>query len=168
MVTHPPRKTRFRLLVRLYRTGLVTRRVPSERFQACNYPPFPSFLARCRFIFSGENDELTPDFRRTPDFRPGENDELTPDFAPDFRTRRAEQSGHPGCRDPLDRPSIHPGEIRLRGSALFFACHCEEWKRCVALKIAANCGHLCIRGPVDHSSNSIKGVQVCPFTEPIE
>ena len=46
MVTHPPRKTRFRLLVRLYRTGLVTRRVPSERFQASDYPPFPSFLAR--------------------------------------------------------------------------------------------------------------------------
>src|SRR5208337_1403582 len=44
VVTHPPRKTRFRLLVRLYRTGLVTRRVPSERFQASNYPPFPSFL----------------------------------------------------------------------------------------------------------------------------
>ena len=40
-----PRKTRFRLLARLCRTGLVTRRVPSERFQAC-YPPFPSFLAR--------------------------------------------------------------------------------------------------------------------------
>src|SRR5208337_2834235 len=34
VVTHPPRKTRFRLLVQLYRTGLVTRRVPSERFQA--------------------------------------------------------------------------------------------------------------------------------------
>jgi len=32
-VAHPPRKTRFRLMVRLYRTGLVTRRVPSERFQ---------------------------------------------------------------------------------------------------------------------------------------
>ena len=46
MVTHPPRKTRFRLLVRLYRTGLVTRRVPSERFQASDYPPFPSFFAR--------------------------------------------------------------------------------------------------------------------------
>src|SRR5208283_2475664 len=46
VVTHPPRKTRFRLLVRLYRTGLVTRRVPSERFQASDYPPFPSFLAR--------------------------------------------------------------------------------------------------------------------------
>jgi hypothetical protein len=30
----PPRKTRFRLLARLYRTGLVTRRVPSERFRA--------------------------------------------------------------------------------------------------------------------------------------
>ena len=30
----PPRKTRFRLLARLYRTGLVTRRVPDERFQA--------------------------------------------------------------------------------------------------------------------------------------
>src|SRR5208337_1655812 len=48
VVTHPPRKTRFRLLVQLYRTGLVTRRVPSERFQASDYPPFPSFLARCR------------------------------------------------------------------------------------------------------------------------
>ena len=46
MVTHPPRKTRFRLLVRLYRTGLVTRRVPSERFQASNYPPSRAFLAR--------------------------------------------------------------------------------------------------------------------------
>ncbi|MGZ3415897.1 MAG: hypothetical protein ACXVAT_18930, partial [Isosphaeraceae bacterium] len=57
-----------RLLVRLYRTGLVTRRVPSERFQASDYPPFPSFLARCRFIFSGKNDEPTPDFP-TPDFR---------------------------------------------------------------------------------------------------
>src|SRR5208337_482898 len=34
VVTHPPRKTRCRLLVQLYRTGLVTRRVPSERFQA--------------------------------------------------------------------------------------------------------------------------------------
>ena len=31
--THHAR-LRFRLLVRLYRTGLVTRRVPSERFQA--------------------------------------------------------------------------------------------------------------------------------------
>src|SRR5208337_5128118 len=39
-----PRKTRFRLLVRLYRTGLVTRRVPSERFHGCNDSPFPSFL----------------------------------------------------------------------------------------------------------------------------
>src|SRR5208283_4815224 len=44
VVAHPPRKTRFRLLVRLYRTGLVTRRLPSERFQASDYPPFPSFL----------------------------------------------------------------------------------------------------------------------------
>jgi len=60
VVTHPPRKTRFRLLVRLYRTGLVTRRVPSERFQASNYPPFPSFLgARSdRFRIScGENSK---------------------------------------------------------------------------------------------------------------
>jgi len=28
---------------------------------------------RCQFVFSGKNDELTPDF-------PGKNDELTPDF----------------------------------------------------------------------------------------
>src|SRR5271157_3241932 len=52
VVTHPPRKTRFRLLVRLYRTGLVTRRVPSERFQASDYPPLPSFLARGQGRFS--------------------------------------------------------------------------------------------------------------------
>jgi len=29
-----------------------------ERFHGCNDSPFPSFLARCRFIFSGKNDEL--------------------------------------------------------------------------------------------------------------
>ncbi len=52
---------------------------------------------RCRFIFSGKNDELTPDFyifsgkndELTPDFYifSGKNDELTPDFyelTPDF------------------------------------------------------------------------------------
>ena len=33
-VTPPPRKTRFRLLARLYRTGLATRRVPSKGFKA--------------------------------------------------------------------------------------------------------------------------------------
>ena len=33
-----------------------------ERFHGCHDSPFPSFLARCRFIFSGKNDELTPDF----------------------------------------------------------------------------------------------------------
>ncbi len=44
-------------------------------------------VIRCRFIFSGKNDELTPDFPTpdfpflTPDFRiSGKNDELTPDF----------------------------------------------------------------------------------------
>ena len=31
-------------------------------------------VIRCQFIFSGKNDELTPDFP------PGKNDELTPDF----------------------------------------------------------------------------------------
>jgi hypothetical protein len=30
---------------------LVTRRVPSERFQASDYPPFPSFLARDQAMF---------------------------------------------------------------------------------------------------------------------
>ena len=60
---------------------------------------------RCRFIFSGKNGELTPDFfpdffqndeptldfpqndELTPDFPPGKNGELTPDFfqlTPDF------------------------------------------------------------------------------------
>jgi hypothetical protein len=31
---------------------LVTRRVPSERFQASNYPPFPSFLGAMSVHFS--------------------------------------------------------------------------------------------------------------------
>jgi len=31
-VTPTPRKTRFRLLARLFRTGLITRRVPSKGF----------------------------------------------------------------------------------------------------------------------------------------
>ena len=29
-----------------------------ERFHGCNDSPFPSFLARCQFVFSGKNDEL--------------------------------------------------------------------------------------------------------------
>jgi len=33
-----------------------------ERFHGCNDSPFLSFLARCQFIFSGQNDGLTPDF----------------------------------------------------------------------------------------------------------
>src|SRR3954463_14105643 len=41
----PPRRTRFRLLARLDRTGLVTRRVPAEGFKPC-FPPSPSFLAQ--------------------------------------------------------------------------------------------------------------------------
>src|SRR3954452_4207013 len=41
----PPRKTRFRLLARLCRTGLATRRVPSKGFKQ-SFPPFPSFLAQ--------------------------------------------------------------------------------------------------------------------------
>ena len=43
-VTPPPRKTRFRLLARLFRTGLVTRRVPSKGFTMypTSHPPFPS------------------------------------------------------------------------------------------------------------------------------
>ncbi len=39
-VTPAPRKTRFRLLARLFRTGLVTRRVPSKGFTM--YPTFSS------------------------------------------------------------------------------------------------------------------------------
>jgi len=43
-VTPTPRKTRFRLLARLFRTGLVTRRVPSKGFTVYPtfVPPFPS------------------------------------------------------------------------------------------------------------------------------
>ena len=43
-VTPAPRKTRFRLPARLYRTGLITRRVPSKGFKMypTSQPPFPS------------------------------------------------------------------------------------------------------------------------------
>ena len=43
-VAPTPRKTRFRLLARLSRTGLVTRRVPSKGFELypTSQPPFPS------------------------------------------------------------------------------------------------------------------------------
>ena len=41
-VTPAPRKTRFRLLARLCRAGLVTRKVPSKGFRL-SLPPFPSF-----------------------------------------------------------------------------------------------------------------------------
>ena len=42
-VTRTPRKTRFRLLAKLCRAGLVTRRVPSKGFRVTLLPPFPSF-----------------------------------------------------------------------------------------------------------------------------
>ena len=43
-VAPTPRKTRFRLLARLFRTGLITRRVPSKGFTVypTSNPPFPS------------------------------------------------------------------------------------------------------------------------------
>jgi len=44
--SHAPRKTRFRLLVRLYRTGWVTRKIADERFLASGCSAFLSFLAR--------------------------------------------------------------------------------------------------------------------------
>ena len=45
-VAPPRRKTRFRLLAKLYRTGLPTRRVPSKGFITTSNPPFPSFVAQ--------------------------------------------------------------------------------------------------------------------------
>ena len=35
-----------------------------RKVSSFGYPPFPSFLARCLFVFSGKNDELTPDLYR--------------------------------------------------------------------------------------------------------
>lgn len=45
----PGRKTRFRLLAKLYRVGLVTHRVPTRGFQGVvvtSFPPLPSFAWR--------------------------------------------------------------------------------------------------------------------------
>ena len=43
-------------------------------FKLPTIPLSRAFFAQCQFIFSGKNDELTPDFLS------GKNDELTPDF----------------------------------------------------------------------------------------
>ena len=47
-VAPTPRKTRFRLLAKLFRTGLITRRVPSKGFKVypTSNPPFPSSTQR--------------------------------------------------------------------------------------------------------------------------
>jgi hypothetical protein len=47
-VARTPRKTRFRPLAKLCRTGLVTRRVPMKGFRLW-LPPFPSFAWRTQF-----------------------------------------------------------------------------------------------------------------------
>ena len=61
-----PRKTRFRLLARLYRTGLVTRRASMKGFTFYNDSPFPSFLAQyvswlilLRFIPGGPGEAVS-------------------------------------------------------------------------------------------------------------
>ena len=56
-----PRKTRFRLLARLYRTGLVTRRVLTKGFKPIGYSPFPSFLARLRPLSSPPGEGQSED-----------------------------------------------------------------------------------------------------------
>jgi hypothetical protein len=52
-IAPPPRKTRFRLPARLYRTGLATRRVPLKGFKGdqlrSSHPPFPSLVAQGSF-----------------------------------------------------------------------------------------------------------------------
>ena len=72
VVTHPPRKTRFRLLVRLYRTGLVTRRVPSERFQA-------SAILLSRASWRDVSSSFLPEKMNR--HRITRKDEPTPDYA---------------------------------------------------------------------------------------
>lgn len=42
-VARTPRKTRFRLLAKLYRTGLVTRRVPAKGFNGSYHGTISSF-----------------------------------------------------------------------------------------------------------------------------
>ena len=51
-VTHGPRKTRFRLVVNLYRAGLVTRRVSMRSFRS-SHSLLQSFLAQ-----SGNESDL--------------------------------------------------------------------------------------------------------------
>src|SRR5271157_3935930 len=58
-------------------------------------------VIRCRFIFSGKNDELTPDFRRISLTDTG--------FPPDFRGSRYPAVRHPKLRNsPLSQAELLP------------------------------------------------------------
>ena len=50
-VTRPHARLASRLLARLCRTGLVTRRVSMKGFTFWDDPPFPSFVAQCQPLF---------------------------------------------------------------------------------------------------------------------
>ena len=63
-VTPAPRKTRFRLLAKLCRAGLVTRGVPSKGFCVTSLPPFPSFPG-ARSCPACRADRTTAGRRRT-------------------------------------------------------------------------------------------------------
>jgi hypothetical protein len=50
-VARPHARLASRLLARLCRTGLVTRRVSTKGFTFCDDSPFPSFVAQCQTVF---------------------------------------------------------------------------------------------------------------------
>jgi hypothetical protein len=50
-VARPHARLASRLLARLCRTGLVTRRVSMKGFTFCDDSPFPSFVAQCQTLF---------------------------------------------------------------------------------------------------------------------
>jgi len=58
-VTPAPRKTRFRLLAKLCRAGLVTRRVPTKGFRL-RLPPFPSFPGALTGEYQPEIIRISP------------------------------------------------------------------------------------------------------------
>ena len=85
-------------------------------------------VIRCRFIFSGKDDELTPDFPR---IFSGKDDELTPDFPRLSGSGTVQVQELPGAerRTSVDRLAVHrpercggPGWSRGRSNGAGAAC----------------------------------------------
>ncbi len=105
-VAPPPRKTRFRLLVRLYRTGLATRRVPTKGFEFLVSSSFPKLRGAMSDHFSA--------FRG----RPRARSQASPRSAPWVPPSRAGRRGDHHATSPGPQPVPRRAARREPGIAI--------------------------------------------------